>query len=97
MNKKIMCGACGQTHSSVEEVRLCHGTKKEVQRSIEIVEPVVKKPISKEKDYEILNFETAQQAEAFVKATPKTKRGKTMVKYLDGVGTTTYQVIRYLK
>jgi len=104
MNKKIMCGACGQTHSSVEEVRLCHGTKDvfvednqvEIKRSKR--HTVVKTTKKEEpKTYVVREFLTKESAEAFAAKTPNARIGTTRVKYVNGVADKTYQVIVSLK
>lgn len=104
MKKQIRCGACGQTHEAVEEVRLCHNTKGVFAEDNQMVTKQSKttnivKTVKKEepKNYVVHTFLDKQSAEAFVAKTPNARIGTTKVKYVNGVVDKTYQVIVSLK
>lgn len=102
--KAINCGACGQTHSSVEEVLLCHNTTgvfaedNQVKPKQSKTTNVVKAAKQQEpKTYKVHVFLTKEDAEAFIAKTSKARLGTTKVKYVDGQAQKTYQVIESLK
>jgi hypothetical protein len=104
MTKPIKCGACAQTHKTVEEVRLCHNTKGVFAEDNQVgikrskTTNVVKTAKKEEpKTYVVHTFLTKESAEAFAAKTLNARIGTTKVKYVNGVAEKTYQVIVSLK